>query len=269
MTSPARSDPRGYRTARASRSGARQLLAAALTLFAHRPPDEVSLDDVAEAAGVSRPARLPLLPRRQAAVVRGGAARPPPTSWSSASPSRRPARPPSGSPGPWTAISPSSTSTTPGSARCCRAAASPRPPVRPRSSTRCGGPRPSRSSSTSARWHRRREPRLRMMVRTWIAAVEAASLIWLDEGKQPPVGELRDWLVDHLVALLTATATRDAETAARRAARAGPGGAGRSGRRAGTADAARRHGQGPSALKRSAPASGPVRPTAVVIPSRT
>ncbi|MEU9995428.1 TetR family transcriptional regulator, partial [Streptomyces sp. NPDC050848] len=32
-----------------------QLLAAALTLFAHRAPDEVSLDDVAEAAGVSRP----------------------------------------------------------------------------------------------------------------------------------------------------------------------------------------------------------------------
>lgn len=32
-----------------------QLLDAALTLFAHRAPEEVSLDDVAEAAGVSRP----------------------------------------------------------------------------------------------------------------------------------------------------------------------------------------------------------------------
>ncbi|MGW7355862.1 TetR/AcrR family transcriptional regulator, partial [Streptomyces sp. NPDC054802] len=32
-----------------------QLLKAALTLFAHRPPEEISLDDVAEAAGVSRP----------------------------------------------------------------------------------------------------------------------------------------------------------------------------------------------------------------------
>src|SRR5690349_12479931 len=32
-----------------------QLLAAALSLFAHRAPEEVSLDDVAEAAGVSRP----------------------------------------------------------------------------------------------------------------------------------------------------------------------------------------------------------------------
>ncbi|MER0241851.1 TetR/AcrR family transcriptional regulator [Streptomyces sp. HSW2009] len=54
-------------------------------------------------------------------------------------------------------------------------------------------------------------PRLRMMVRVWITAVEAASLIWVDEGKQPPVAELRDWLVDHFVALLTATAARDAE----------------------------------------------------------
>ncbi|MGP4004559.1 TetR/AcrR family transcriptional regulator [Streptomyces sp. 8N706] len=62
-------------------------------------------------------------------------------------------------------------------------------------------------------------PRLRMMVRTWITAVEAASLIWLDEtassprDRQPSAGELRDWLVDHFLALLTATAARDPQTA--------------------------------------------------------
>ncbi|MFC4493711.1 TetR/AcrR family transcriptional regulator [Streptomyces ovatisporus] len=56
-------------------------------------------------------------------------------------------------------------------------------------------------------------PRLRMTVSTWITVVEAASLIWLDEDKQPPVDELRDWLLDHFVALLMASATRDAETA--------------------------------------------------------
>ncbi|GAA2602928.1 TetR/AcrR family transcriptional regulator [Streptomyces axinellae] len=56
--------------------------------------------------------------------------------------------------------------------------------------------------------------RLRLTVRTWIAAVEAASLIWLDEGKQPPLPELRDWLVDHFVAVLTATAAGDADAAA-------------------------------------------------------
>jgi hypothetical protein len=48
----------------------------------------------------------------------------------------------------------------------------------------------------------------------WITAVEAASLIWLDEDKQSPVGELRDWLVEQFVALLTVTAARDARTAA-------------------------------------------------------
>ncbi|MFD7502432.1 TetR/AcrR family transcriptional regulator [Streptomyces sp. NPDC059850] len=55
--------------------------------------------------------------------------------------------------------------------------------------------------------------RLRMMVRTWITAVEAASLIWLDENKQPSARELRDWLVDHFVALLTATSATDPQAA--------------------------------------------------------
>ncbi|MEU9334375.1 helix-turn-helix domain-containing protein [Streptomyces sp. NPDC048290] len=56
-------------------------------------------------------------------------------------------------------------------------------------------------------------PRLRMTVRMWITAVEAASLIWLDEEKQPPVTELRDWLVEQFVAMLTVTAGRDPQTA--------------------------------------------------------
>jgi hypothetical protein len=56
-------------------------------------------------------------------------------------------------------------------------------------------------------------PRLRMMVRTWIAAVEAASLIWLDEGKQPAASDLRDWLVDQFIGLLAVTAATDPETA--------------------------------------------------------
>jgi AcrR family transcriptional regulator len=55
---------------------------------------------------------------------------------------------------------------------------------------------------------------LRMTVRMWITAVEAASLIWLDEGKQPPVEELRDWLVEQFVAVLSVTASRDPQTAA-------------------------------------------------------
>ncbi|MDQ1036162.1 AcrR family transcriptional regulator [Streptomyces sp. V3I8] len=56
--------------------------------------------------------------------------------------------------------------------------------------------------------------RLRLTVRMWITAVEAASLIWLDEEKEPPLDELRDWLVEQFVACLVATAARDGQTAA-------------------------------------------------------
>ncbi len=55
--------------------------------------------------------------------------------------------------------------------------------------------------------------RLAMAVRTWITAVEAASLIWLDEDRAQPVEELRDWLVDQLLLQLASTAARDEETA--------------------------------------------------------
>ncbi|WP_340558045.1 TetR/AcrR family transcriptional regulator [Streptomyces sp. GSL17-111] len=59
------------------------------------------------------------------------------------------------------------------------------------------------------------EPRtpLRMAVRTWISAVEAASLIWLDEGKEPPREELRDLLVDQFVGQLMVAASRDEQVA--------------------------------------------------------
>jgi AcrR family transcriptional regulator len=52
-------------------------------------------------------------------------------------------------------------------------------------------------------------PRLVLAVRSWIAAVEMVSLTWLDQGKQPPAGELRAWLVDHFVGLLVVTAAGD------------------------------------------------------------
>lgn len=55
--------------------------------------------------------------------------------------------------------------------------------------------------------------RLRMAVRTWIAAVEAASLIWLDEDREPSLEELRDWLIDQFLAQLAVTAARDAAAA--------------------------------------------------------
>lgn len=188
-----------------------QLLDAALSLFAHRAPEEVSLDDVAEAAGVSRPlvyryfpggkqqlyeAALrsaaeelrhcfdephegPLLPRlaraldRYLAFVDGHGAG-------------------------FTALlrggSVAETSRTTAIVDGVRRAAA----EHILSHLRATDP----------------GPRLRMTVRMWITAVEAASLIWLDEGKQPPAGELRDWLGEQFTAGMGVTAARDEQTAA-------------------------------------------------------
>ncbi|MGW4892193.1 TetR/AcrR family transcriptional regulator [Kitasatospora sp. NPDC004240] len=56
-------------------------------------------------------------------------------------------------------------------------------------------------------------PRLTLLVRSWISVVEGASLSWLDEGRTLPVPELRDWLVDQFVAMAAATALHDPQTA--------------------------------------------------------
>ncbi|MFE9372768.1 TetR/AcrR family transcriptional regulator [Streptomyces sp. NPDC006711] len=187
-----------------------QLLGAALSLFAHRAPEDVSLDDVAEAAGVSRPLVYRYFPggkqQLYEAALRSAA----------------------------------------DELEICFAEA-PSGPLTQRltraldryltfvdshdagfSALLRGGSMAETSRTTAIVDEVRRAaaeqilvhlevewpgPRLRMMVRTWIAAVEAASLIWLDEGKQPPLPELRGWLVDHLVALLTATAATDGQTA--------------------------------------------------------
>ncbi|MFF5341040.1 TetR/AcrR family transcriptional regulator [Streptomyces althioticus] len=186
-----------------------QLLEAALSLFAHRAPEEVSLDDVAEAAGVSRPlvyryfpggkqqlyeAALksaadelrdcfdepeegPLLPRLTRAVERYLAFV---------------GRHDAGFIALLQGGSVVETSRTTAIVDGVRRAAA------EHILRHLGVERPG--------------PRLRMTIRMWITAVEAASLIWLDEGKQPPPEELRDWLVEQFVAVLTVTARRDAQT---------------------------------------------------------
>ncbi|MFF7855682.1 TetR family transcriptional regulator [Streptomyces sp. NPDC007904] len=186
-----------------------QLLDAALSLFAHRAPDEVSLDDVAEAAGVSRPlvyryfpggkqqlyeAALrsaadelrhcfdephegPLLPRLSRALDRYLA-------FVDQHDTGFSALLQGGS-----VVETSRTTAIVDGVR--RAAAQ-------HIISHLGVAEPG--------------PRLRMTTRMWITAVEAASLIWLDEGKRPPVDELRDWLVEQFLALLEVTARRDAQT---------------------------------------------------------
>ncbi|MFE9422852.1 TetR/AcrR family transcriptional regulator [Kitasatospora sp. NPDC006697] len=56
-------------------------------------------------------------------------------------------------------------------------------------------------------------PRLTLLVRSWISVVEAAALSWLDEGRQIPPAELRDWLVDEFVAMTATAAGHDPQTA--------------------------------------------------------
>ncbi|MFD4588141.1 TetR/AcrR family transcriptional regulator [Streptomyces sp. NPDC058423] len=187
-----------------------QLLRAALTLFAHRAPEDVSLDDVAETAGVSRPLVYRYFPggkqQLYEAALRSSAdalvlcfAEPP-----TGPPTERLGRVldryldfVDGHDAGFSALmrggSVAETSRTSAIVDEVRRAAAEQILVH------LGVPEPG--------------ARVRMMVRTWIAAVEAASLIWLDEEKRPSAVELRDWLVDHLVALLAATAATDEETA--------------------------------------------------------
>ncbi|WP_455354083.1 TetR/AcrR family transcriptional regulator [Streptomyces sp. SYSU K217416] len=188
-----------------------QLLDAALSLFAHRAPEEVSFDDVAEAAGVSRPLVYRYFP--------GGKQQLYESALRSAADELE--------------LCFAEPQTGPLTQRLCRALDRYLAFVDQHdagfSALLQGGSVAETSRTTAIVDEVRRtaadqilvhlavpEPgvRLRMMVRTWITAVEAASLIWLDEEKQPPVGELRDWLVDHFVALLTATAATDPQTAA-------------------------------------------------------
>ncbi|WP_280695377.1 TetR/AcrR family transcriptional regulator [Kitasatospora sp. GP82] len=56
-------------------------------------------------------------------------------------------------------------------------------------------------------------PRLTLLVRSWISVVEASALSWLDEGRQIPKESLCAWLVDEFVAMSAATAVHDGQTA--------------------------------------------------------
>ncbi|MFD3620550.1 TetR/AcrR family transcriptional regulator [Streptomyces sp. NPDC058676] len=188
-----------------------QLLDAALSLFAHRLPEDVSLDDVAEAAGVSRPLVYRYFPggkqQLYEAALRSAAEE---LQKCFDEPREGPLLP-----------------------RLARALDRYLDFVDQHdagfSALLQGGSvvETSRTTATvdgvrrAAAEHIMRHlevtdpgPRLRMTVRMWITAVEAASLIWLDEDKQPPAGELRDWLVEQFVAVLSVTARRDPQTSA-------------------------------------------------------
>jgi AcrR family transcriptional regulator len=187
-----------------------QLLDAALSLFAHRAPEEVSLDDVAEAAGVSRPLVYRYFPGGKQQLYEAALR-------SAADELRHCFDEPREGP------------LLPRLARALdRYLAFVDEHDAGFSALLQGGSVVETSRTTAIVDGVRRDaaehilshlrvtdpgPRLRMTVRMWITAVEAASLIWLDEDKQPPAGELRDWLVEQFVAVMTVTAARDPETA--------------------------------------------------------
>ncbi|MGW7515868.1 TetR/AcrR family transcriptional regulator [Streptomyces sp. NPDC054796] len=187
-----------------------QLITTALGLFAHRPPEEVSLDDVAAAAGVSRPLVYRYFPggkqQLYEAALRSAADE--------------------------LELCFAEPQTGPLTQRLSRAldryltfvsghdagfmALLQGGSVVETSRTSAIVDEVRRAAAGQILLHLdtpHPRPWLRMAVRTWITTVEAASLIWLDEGKRPPVEELRDWLVDHFVAMLTVTAARDEEAA--------------------------------------------------------
>ncbi|MEU5521739.1 TetR/AcrR family transcriptional regulator [Streptomyces sp. NPDC047860] len=186
-----------------------QLLEAALSLFAHSAPEDVSLDDVAEAAGVSRPLVYRYFPGGKQQLYEAAL-------MSAADELRNCFDEPHEGP-----LLP----------RLSRAVDRYLAFVDEHdagfSALLQGGSVVETSRTTAIVDGVRRAaaehilshlevaepgPRLRMTIRMWITAVEAASLIWLDEAKQPPLEELRDWLVEQFVAVLAVTARRDAQT---------------------------------------------------------
>ncbi|MFB7451151.1 TetR/AcrR family transcriptional regulator [Streptomyces sp. NPDC056194] len=187
-----------------------QLLDTAQELFAHRAPEDVSLDDVAEAAGVSRPLVYRYFPGGKQQLYEAALR-------SSADALNRCfTEPPEGPPTErlgrvldrYLAFVDEHDT---GFSALLRGGS-----VAETSRTSAIVDEVRRAAAGQILVHlgvERPGPRLGMLVRTWIAAVEAASLIWLDEEKRPPARELREWLVDHLVVLLAATAAGDPETA--------------------------------------------------------
>ncbi|WP_030383182.1 MULTISPECIES: TetR/AcrR family transcriptional regulator [unclassified Streptomyces] len=202
--------PRAYRRLSVEERRS-QLLTAALSLFAHRVPEDVSLDEVAEAAGVSRPLVYRYFPggkqQLYEAALRSAAeelehcfAEPPVGALT-----ERLGRAldrylafVDGHDAGFSALlqggSVVETSRTTAIVDGVRRAAA------DHILSHLEAPGPS--------------SRLRMTVRMWITSVEAASLIWLDEGKRPSAGELRDWLVEQFMVSLVTAAGRDEATAA-------------------------------------------------------
>ncbi|RKT15917.1 TetR family transcriptional regulator [Streptomyces sp. 1114.5] len=187
-----------------------QLIAVALELFASRPPEEVSLDDVAEAAGASRPLvyryfaggkqQLYEAALRTAAEELTGRFAVPLTG----TPSEQLAAVLDG----YFAFVAEHDAGYSALLRGGSVVETARTSAIVDDVRRAALRRTLRHLGV-----REAGPRLTLLVRSWIAVVEGASLSWLDEGRALPVSELRDWLVDQFTAMAAATALHDPQTA--------------------------------------------------------
>jgi AcrR family transcriptional regulator len=188
-----------------------QLLTAALGLFGHHPPEDVSIDDVAVAAGVSRPLVYRYFPGGKQQLYEAALR-------SAADELERCfVQPEHGAPTQRLANVLERYLAFVDQHDAAYAALLRGGSVAETSRTHAIVDEVRRSAADQILRHLSAPhpgPRLAMMVRSWIAAVEAVSLTWLDEGKRPPADELRGWLVDHFTGLLLVSATTDPETAA-------------------------------------------------------
>ena len=189
----------------------RQLLAAALDLFSHRSPEDVSIDDIAVAAGASRPLVYRYFPggRQQIYEEAVRSAADQLLACFVETPSGTPAQRLSDVLDRYLAFVAEHDR---GFSALVRGGC-----VTETSRTTAIIDQVRRGAAEQVFVHLEETApslRLRMAVRSWIAAVEAVSLIWLDEGRQPPAEELRGWLVNQFTAIIAAAASDDPATAA-------------------------------------------------------
>ncbi|MER6396280.1 MULTISPECIES: TetR/AcrR family transcriptional regulator [unclassified Kitasatospora] len=187
-----------------------QLIAVALELFASRPPDEVSLDDVAEAAGASRPLVYRYFAGGKQQLYEAA------LRTAAEELTSRFTVPLTGSPTEQLAAVLESyfafvAEHDAGYSALLRGGSV---VETQRTSAMVDDVRRAALKRTLRHLGvREAGPRLTLLVRSWIAVVEGTSLTWLDEGRALPVDELREWLVDQFVAMAAATALHDPQTA--------------------------------------------------------
>ena len=169
-----------------------QLVALGVEMFSERPFDEVSIDDIAASAGISKGLLYHYFPSKRdfyVAVVRHSA-----DEMQAITETDPTSRPWSGCRPAWTATWSTSTPTPAATRPCCAPGSA--PTARSRPSSRTSARRwPTASSTTSPAGDP--PPGVRIAVRGWVGFAEAASLEWL-ERRELSRDELRDLLIQAL-----------------------------------------------------------------------